>query len=175
MTDSYVPVGELALSVPASVDLVDDAVAVLPEPVEATASPSESVLSHTALHETAVEGARDVASGAVMPAAHATTSHPFAALGLAPELVAAVAQLGFTEPTPVQAKAIPMALPQSHGAKGHIDLMVSSQTGSGKTAAFLLPLLHTLLQQRLARVEIEAQEWARKVAEAAAAGQPAPR
>ncbi len=175
MTDSYVPVGELALSVPASVDLVDDAVAVLPEPVEATASPSESVLSHTALHETAVEGARNVASGAVMPAAHATTSHPFAALGLAPELVAAVAQLGFTEPTPVQAKAIPMALPQSHGAKGHIDLMVSSQTGSGKTAAFLLPLLHTLLQQRQARVEIEAQEWARRVAEAAAAGQPAPR
>jgi superfamily II DNA/RNA helicase len=111
-------------------------------------------------------------------AADAAPSHspnPFAELGLAPELVAAVADLGFTEPTPVQAKAIPLALPQTHAEGEHIDLMVSSQTGSGKTAAFLLPLLHTLLQQRQARVEAEAQEWARKVAEAAAAGEPSPR
>ena len=62
----------------------------------------------------------------------------FEALGLASPLLHAVAQLGFTQPTSVQAQAIPAAL------KGG-DWMVSSQTGSGKTAAFLLPMLHRLL------------------------------
>jgi len=160
MTDSYVPVGEHAPTASLSVDHLDDTVAVLTSPVEAV---SEVVVPDAVHPETA-----PVAASSAQP-------NPFAELGLAPELVAAVAALGFTEPTPVQAKAIPMALPQTQGAKGHIDLMVSSQTGSGKTAAFLLPLLHTLLQQRQARVEVESQEWARKVAEAAAAGQPAPR
>ena len=164
MTDSYVPVGEHALSL--SVEQTDDSVAVLPEPTESAAS---------AMAATEAVGFEVVAPEVMVEAAGPARTNPFADLGLARELVAAVADLGFTEPTPVQAKVIPMALPQAEGADAHIDLMVSSQTGSGKTAAFLLPLLHTLLQQRQARVEIEAQEWARQVAEAAAAGQPAPR
>src|SRR5690606_9826571 len=73
----------------------------------------------------------------------------FAALGLASELVRATMDLGYTEPTAVQLRAIPLALPRSvNDAAGHHDLMVSSQTGSGKTAAFLLPVLHTLLNQQ---------------------------
>ncbi len=72
--------------------------------------------------------------------------NPFAALGLAPELLAAVADLGFAAPTAVQQRAIPLALAPQAG--GFTDLMVSSQTGSGKTAAFLLPVLHTLLGLR---------------------------
>lgn len=71
----------------------------------------------------------------------------FAALGLAPELLAAVADLGFTTPTPVQEQAIGKAMSQP-GQANFIDLMVSSQTGSGKTAAFLLPVLHTLVAQK---------------------------
>jgi superfamily II DNA/RNA helicase len=63
----------------------------------------------------------------------------FATLGLDPILVTAVAQAGFTDPTPVQAEAIPLALAGE-------DLMVSAQTGSGKTAAFMLPSLHRLAQ-----------------------------
>ena len=63
----------------------------------------------------------------------------FVELGLAPELVQAVADLGYTQPTTVQQKTIPLALP-NESSQGFIDLMVSSQTGSGKTAAFLLPL-----------------------------------
>src|SRR5690606_33346016 len=55
----------------------------------------------------------------------------FESLGLSPSLLSAIAQTGFTEPTPVQQQAIPQAI------AGH-DLMVSSQTGSGKTAAFML-------------------------------------
>ena len=165
MTDSYIPVGELAHSLSLSTEQVDVPVSLSSEHLE-TASP-ESASSEAAVMEMTIDAAAD--------AAPTHSPNPFAELGLAPELVAAVADLGFTEPTPVQATAIPLALPQAQGADGHIDLMVSSQTGSGKTAAFLLPLLHTLLQQRQARVEIEAQEWARKVAEAAAAGLPTPR
>jgi len=63
----------------------------------------------------------------------------FSSLGLAPALLSAVEQAGFTEPTSVQAAAIPKALT---GA----DLIVSSQTGSGKTAAFMLPALQRLSQ-----------------------------
>ncbi len=61
----------------------------------------------------------------------------FESLGLAPSILSAIAQAGFTEPTGVQSAAIPQAL------AGH-DLMVSSQTGSGKTAAFMLPALNQL-------------------------------
>ena len=63
----------------------------------------------------------------------------FAALHLNPALLQAVEALGYTEPTAVQLQTIPNAL-----AGG--DWMVSSQTGSGKTAAFLLPALHALLE-----------------------------
>jgi superfamily II DNA/RNA helicase len=61
----------------------------------------------------------------------------FEALGLHASLVKAVATAGYTKPTPVQEQAIPA------GIEGR-DLLVSSQTGSGKTAAFMLPALHKL-------------------------------
>ncbi len=61
----------------------------------------------------------------------------FAKLGLNPHIVKAVEASGYTEPTAVQAQAIPAALEGG-------DLLVSSQTGSGKTAAFMLPCLHRL-------------------------------
>ncbi|HZF84607.1 MAG TPA: DEAD/DEAH box helicase, partial [Burkholderiaceae bacterium] len=97
----------------------------------------------------------------------------FAELGLAPELVAAVRDLGYTEPTAVQHKAIPLAMGDANTAM--VDLMVSSQTGSGKTAAFLLPVLHTLLaQQNAAHAQAEA-DFARQCAEAAERGEPAPK
>ena len=99
----------------------------------------------------------------------------FVELGLAPELVQAVADLGYTQPTQVQQKAIPLAMGEGAGAGGFIDLMVSSQTGSGKTAAFLLPVLHTLIQQR-AQAEVDSKaEFDRLCAEAAANGEPMPK
>ncbi len=61
----------------------------------------------------------------------------FSELGLSAALVRAVADRGFAEPTPVQAQTIPAML------RGG-DVWVSAQTGSGKTAAYLLPLLHRL-------------------------------
>ena len=80
----------------------------------------------------------------------APAAAPFAELGLHPELLQAIADLGYTQPTPVQQRVVPLALAGT-GAGNHAplhDLMVSSQTGSGKTAAFLLPVLHTLLKQQ---------------------------
>ena len=101
----------------------------------------------------------------------------FVLLGLAPELVQAVADLGYTQPTSVQLKAIPLALPKETlgKANSYIDLMVSSQTGSGKTAAFLLPVLHTLLQELAAEEEAERAAFAQACADAAANGEPAPK
>jgi len=64
----------------------------------------------------------------------------FDTLGLAPNLLSAVQTAGFNTPTPVQSAAIPQALAGR-------DLMVSSQTGSGKTAAFMLPALNRIAQQ----------------------------
>src|SRR5688500_2325258 len=62
----------------------------------------------------------------------------FATLGLDASLLSTLAALGYAAPTPVQRAAIPAVL-----AGG--DLLVSSQTGSGKTAAFLLPGMQRLL------------------------------
>ncbi|WP_413084314.1 DEAD/DEAH box helicase, partial [Tepidimonas sp.] len=75
-------------------------------------------------------------------------SSTFADFGLDATLLRAVADLGYTAPTPVQQAAIAAALPTPDGA--WTDWMVSSQTGSGKTAAFLLPLLQALLTERSA-------------------------
>lgn len=134
--------------------------------------------------ETVADGRADapeaiLAHDAVAEPAAPEGPHPFAELGLAPELVAAVRDLGYTEPTAVQTKAIPMAMAgnadQDASAAGFVDLMVSSQTGSGKTAAFLLPVLHTLLLQQQ-REEAEARaEHARLVAEAEARGEAPPK
>ena len=105
----------------------------------------------------------------------AVTAEPngFVELGLAPELVQAVADLGYTQPTSVQRKAIPLAM--GSDASKFIDLMVSSQTGSGKTAAFLLPVLHTLIKQQAAAEAEERAAFERAVAEAAERGEPAPK
>jgi ATP-dependent RNA helicase RhlE len=65
---------------------------------------------------------------------------PFAALELHPSLLRAIKELGFTRPTPIQTEAIPPALAGR-------DVLASAQTGSGKTAAFLLPILNRLIEK----------------------------
>lgn len=66
-----------------------------------------------------------------------TTIH-FADLNLAPELLKALEESGYSKPTPIQAQAIPVAL-------GGGDLMAGAQTGTGKTAAFSLPVIQKIL------------------------------
>jgi len=106
--------------------------------------------------------------------AQAVDASAFAELGLARELVAAVADMGYSQPTAVQARVMPLAI-KAEGAERYADLMVSSQTGSGKTAAFLLPVLHTLIGQQAARAEAERLERERALAEAAARGEAPPK
>ena len=63
----------------------------------------------------------------------------FENLNLHPSIVQAITETGYTEPTPIQQQAIPELL------AGH-DIMASAQTGTGKTAAFMLPALHLLAE-----------------------------
>ncbi len=122
---------------------------------------------------------------AAMPGIQSQATQPvaevpngFLTFGLAPELMRAVIDLGFTQPTTVQQKTIPLAM-QGHGAADQAarftDLMVSSQTGSGKTAAFLLPVLHTLLTDQVRAEEKERADFERAVAEAVARGDAPPK
>jgi ATP-dependent RNA helicase DeaD len=67
----------------------------------------------------------------------------FAALGIAPELLAGLTALGYEEPTPIQRAAIPPLI-------GGRDLLGQAATGTGKTAAFALPLLHAAPDGQLA-------------------------
>jgi ATP-dependent RNA helicase RhlE len=65
---------------------------------------------------------------------------PFNNLGLHVDLIKGIRELGFSRPTPIQGDAIPPAMAGR-------DLLACAQTGSGKTAAFLLPILHRLMER----------------------------
>jgi superfamily II DNA/RNA helicase len=149
-----------------------------------SARPHESTMSDTFDERGEYSPAQDFHSTTSTEATVAETGAPevqetipngFARLGLAPELLAAVEDLGFSQPTAVQDAAIPRALPTGEEGAGFIDLMVSSQTGSGKTAAFLLPVLHTLLQMQRDELEAERAEQKRLAEEAAARGEEPPK
>ena len=66
----------------------------------------------------------------------------FARLGLDPRLLQGISKQNFKTPTPVQSKAIPLALDGR-------DVLARAKTGSGKTAAYLLPILHSILKCKL--------------------------
>jgi len=69
---------------------------------------------------------------------------PFSSYGLHPGLLKGVKDLGFTRPTPIQNDSIPPAM------EGR-DVLACAMTGSGKTAAFVLPILHRLMDKRAER------------------------
>src|ERR1051326_268397 len=66
---------------------------------------------------------------------------PFSNFGLHPDLLRGIKELGFTRPTPIQSDAIPPAMAGK-------DVLAAAQTGSGKTAAFLLPILQRLIGKK---------------------------
>ncbi|MEY2806839.1 MAG: helicase DeaD [Planctomycetota bacterium] len=100
-----------------------------------------------------------------VPASPSPAPAGFAGLGLAPELAATVASLGYEEPTPIQREAIPVLL------SGR-DLLGQAATGTGKTAAFALPLVQRTKGLELERgkprgiVLVPTRELAMQVAEA---------
>jgi superfamily II DNA/RNA helicase len=140
-------------------------------------APAESFSTESFASESAAPAMLEEATEAEIDTTPALPNG-FIKLGLATELLRAVEDLGYAQPTTVQDKVIPLALPSESGDdKAHrfVDLMVSSQTGSGKTAAFLLPVLHTLLKQQAQAEAKERADFERSVADAAAKGEPAPK
>ncbi len=97
-----------------------------PTPTTSTSSPR--LAAYSAKHPGPATKARGASAG---------SSASFARLGLSPELLRAAQAMGYTRPTPIQEQAIPLLL------EGR-DLMASAATGSGKTAAFLFPILQRL-------------------------------
>lgn len=67
-------------------------------------------------------------------------SNSFKTLGFAPQLEKLIEVNGFTSPTPIQMKAIPLV------RQGY-DLLAAAQTGTGKTAAFVLPMLQKIIEE----------------------------
>src|SRR5215204_6587119 len=94
-----------------------------------------------------------------------TTSSGFSSLGLAASLMAALTDLGYEEPTPIQREAIPILLAGR-------DVLAQAATGTGKTAAFALPMLHLLASRQSnsrgtrGLVIVPTRELAMQVAEA---------
>ncbi len=93
----------------------------------------------------------------------------FAALGLIPELLRAVQSLGYQQPTSVQEQCL-----QHLNTEPQLDLMVSSQTGSGKTAAFLLPVMQHIWQALQVERLAQAAAWQAQCEAAIVAGLPPP-
>ena len=84
-----------------------------------------------------------------MTSTFAPAASPFAALGLSSPLVLAVSDEGYSQPSPVQAQVIPQVLAGR-------DVLACAQTGTGKTAAFVLPILHRLAAEDGPRGRIRA-------------------
>ncbi|MFL6689822.1 MAG: DEAD/DEAH box helicase [Alphaproteobacteria bacterium] len=84
---------------------------------------------------------QDAADSVEAPTSTASPRNGFEGLGLAPEVLKAVAQSGYTTPTPIQAQGIPPVLARR-------DIIGIAQTGTGKTASFTLPMIELLARGR---------------------------
>src|SRR5258706_1308614 len=95
----------------------------------------------------------------------AATTDGFASLGLDPKLVSTLAELGYEEPTPIQRESIPPLLTGK-------DLIGQAATGTGKTAAFALPMLQRIAESGAGRPQpspmilVPTRELAMQVADA---------
>jgi ATP-dependent RNA helicase RhlE len=113
--------------------------------IDHTNTPLDAALSATA-HTTAVALTTNSAQASTLESVHEQGGFSFAQLGLNAELQSSAAQAGFTLPTPVQAQAIGPVL------NGR-DVLAQAQTGSGKTAAYVLPVLQLLMVTAASRDE----------------------
>jgi superfamily II DNA/RNA helicase len=92
--------------------------------------------------ETGIEEALDSTSSSIeTPTTPAAPEDGFKTLGLSPEILKAVAESGYTTPTPIQAQGIPHVLQRR-------DIIGIAQTGTGKTASFTLPMIEMLARGR---------------------------
>jgi len=109
------------------------------------AEEDEQDVEKSAKRTKSIAEAKSAAKAAQGTAEHLRTDIPFADLRLSRPLLRAVSDLGFNTPTPIQRDVIPPAL------QG-LDILATAETGSGKTASFLLPALERLCQSPSVRV-----------------------
>ncbi|WP_322043333.1 DEAD/DEAH box helicase [Paraburkholderia sp. J67] len=109
-----------------------------------TSSNTQSPLDAIANDALGLDAAAAASQEAPAQAADVPAGPTFESLGLSPEIVSALIAAGYKAPTPVQERAIPA------GIAGR-DLLVSSPTGSGKTAAFMLPAIERFAQMQKAQ------------------------
>ena len=103
------------------------------------ASPNAATVEYDVNSIGSSEGAEAASTAAVAVAPATPTPVTFATLNLAEPILRAVTDSGYTTPTPIQAQAIPIVL-------AGLDVMGGAQTGTGKTAAFTLPILDRMLK-----------------------------
>ena len=118
--ETNVPIDELIVEPANEPEMVDS------DEVKLSGSPSNDAAED--------EISADARDHQQAPTASSIASNPFDEIGLHPNIVTAIAQSGYTKPTPIQAKTIPVVLAGR-------DLIGRAETGSGKTAAFACPLL----------------------------------
>lgn len=145
-----------------------------------SAKPASGSFSSTVLDGSVLNAASntEVAGESSSDASVLMRENAFSGFGLDPNLLQGIRDLGYARPTAVQEQTIPRALAdcaETGAENGFVDLMVSSQTGSGKTAAFLLPVLHTLLVEQQRERERKKREDEKAVADALARGEPVPK
>jgi len=120
--------------------------------MNSTQPSSLDALAHEIFGQDAPADAETAVGSAPAPAQAAAPEGPtFASLGLSPDIVSALTAAGYSAPTPVQQRAIPTALAGR-------DLLVSSPTGSGKTAAFMLPAIERFAQMQKTQTGPRTQE-----------------
>ena len=122
----------------------------------------DTVEAHSEDVQSDVTDSGDIAADAAS-AATTVTESGFAALGLRPELLKALDELGYEEPTPIQRETIPFLMEGK-------DLLGQAATGTGKTAAFALPALQLIdgraANKAVALVLVPTRELAMQVSEA---------
>jgi ATP-dependent RNA helicase RhlE len=101
-------------------------------------APRRAAKAAPAADETVANSAPVADSASLAEAEAATTDITFADLGLSAQMLKALSDAGYKKPTPIQAQAVPLAL------KGR-DLIGLAQTGTGKTAAFTIPIIERLI------------------------------
>ncbi|MFX1672183.1 DEAD/DEAH box helicase [Paraburkholderia sp. A2WS-5] len=109
-----------------------------------TSSNTQSPLDAIANDALGLDATAAASPEAAVQADETPAGPTFASLGLSPEIVSALTAAGYKAPTPVQERAIPAAIAGR-------DLLVSSPTGSGKTAAFMLPAIERFAQLQKAQ------------------------
>ena len=112
-----------------------------PQPRRRTSSHSRKPHTHGSQHHAASSPGH--AAPALEPVAVETAPLPFASLGLDPRLLEGIRDLGFSETRPIQSAVITLSLAGD-------DLIACAETGSGKTCAFVVPMLQRLLREGVA-------------------------